>query len=115
AVACHELAAAAGTELGDPFERPMPQMRVQEVQYFLRGRFRASVRLQLEPRVLRRELELPDAASVLGAATQSDSRGGERAAGDVVVDGGEDARLERGAAQRRAPQPSRGGETCGGT
>ena len=66
----------------------------------LRGWRRAAARLELQPPRRARQLELPDALAVLGAAPQRDPEPRERAVGGVVVDGREDARLGRLSAER---------------
>ena len=106
-VAGDELAAAARAQLGDALERPVPEVRVEELEQLLGRLPRAPRRLELEPRVVGGELQLPDTAPALDAAPEGDARGRERASGHVVVDGGEDARLERPAAERRQPEADR--------
>ena len=92
---------AARPQLGDRCDRcsalVRPQQRAQGV-----GRADRTARLlELEARVIARQLELPDALAALGPAAQRDARARERAVGRVVVDGREDARLERLAAEVR--------------
>ena len=57
--------------------------------------------------VLGRELQLPDAVAVLDPAAECDARSRQRSARHVVVDGREDPRFERPAAERRQPEADR--------
>ena len=94
-------------QLGYALERPAAQMGVEEGEQLLGRLPRPSFGLELETRVVGRELELPDAVAVLGAAPQRDAHRRQRPAGHVVVDGGEDPRRERPAAERRQPEAGR--------
>ena len=106
-VAVDELATPVRPELGYALERPAAQVGVQEGEQLLGRLPRPSLGLELEARVVGRELELPDAAAVLGAAPERDASVRQRPAGDVVVDGGEDPGRERATAERRQPEAGR--------
>ena len=84
----------------------MAQVRDEQRLHLLRRLDRAARLLQLEPRVRGRQLQLPGAEPALGAPAEGDPRAGERAVGDVVVDRGEDARLERVTASSGSSNPS---------
>ena len=106
-VARDELATPPRAQLGDALERTMPQVGSEQLEHRPRRLPRTTLLLELEARALGRELELPDAVAVFGTAPERDACSRERPAGHVVVDGGEDARIERPAAERREPEADR--------
>ena len=89
----------ARAKLCDRLERAAPLVRTQQRPQAVGRPGRAARLLELEARAVDGQLQLPDAPPALGAPAQRDARARERAVGGVVVDRGEDARLERLAAE----------------
>ena len=102
-----ELTASPRAQLGDGLERPAAQMSLEKLQERTRRLHGTALLLELEERLLGGELQLPDGPAALGTAQKRDPGRRERAARHVVVDGREDARLERQAAERRQPETGR--------
>ena len=99
AVARHERSVPARAQLGDRRYRSVPEVRDEQLRDRLRRSCRPTHLLELEPGVAGRKLELPEAPSPLRAPAQRDPGVRQRAVGRVVVDRGEDPRLERLPAQ----------------
>ena len=70
-------------------------MSSQEREQLFRRVLRAALGLDLETRIIRGELQLPDSTAPLGAPPERDASDRERSAGHVVVDRREDPPCER--------------------